>query len=1117
MNLNKLRRSSILVAGLVCGLFVASANLPAANLSADPLLAGFRNPSSWAKPTLFWMMGETTTTKEGITADLEAYQQMGFGGATWFEQLFLHRTDPVKAFTPEYFELVRHAATESKRLGLVFEFNVSSGYCTGGRWITPELAMQRLISSTVTVKGPQRYVASLPRPGEVQLNHYRDIAVLAFPAPTGTTETARPKISSSPPLPNLESLLDGDLSTGVQVVIARTNFPIQIVLEYPRSVTRRSLRLVMHPAESSWEHTGNNEPFVPPGVLEVSDDGLTYRTVADLPTPIWNWRSYSDRRTVSFPAVSGRFFRLNFNRWEGWEQRDIPSIYPSGERLISEIELTGAARVDRWEEKAGYAAEYPALDRTPEFAPAECLDVKAMRDLTPLMDGDGRLTWEVPPGEWTIFRLGHTAVNFPTLHGRPEVSGLECDKLSAEAAEFHFEHYAKVIQEQCRAAGGRLDGFHLDSCEYGAQNWTPRFREEFHARRGYDLTPYLPAMQGFVVGDRDRTDRVLFDVRRTIADLMADNQFGKLRELCEKNGLRFTAQAPGATMGVYANMIQCKGRCDIPAGEFWINGRKQVDFYDIRDTASAAHVYGRPIAAAEAFTGSRWQAYPDMLLPYANEAFANGINRLVLMGGQHQPWSDQIACSGGQRIRPFQRYNTWWPMSRSWWEYLSRSCQLLQQGRFVADVCYSTGEDIPARLLTYRLSPPLPAGYDYDACPPEVIIRDMQVRDGRIVLPDGMSYSVLALPDTERMTLSLLRKVRELVRAGATVSGPKPLGSPSLADADAEVRRLAQEVWGGLNGTTVTESRFGRGRVVWGQSLPQIFGGLKLPPDCVFEETSAQSDVHWIHRRTDDADIYYIGNLRPTAETFRAVFRTTGKQPELWDAATGEVRDLPEFAEREGRTSVALRLEAGEGCFVVFRKPVRPPESIAGNGGAKKPSGNFPLLTGLGELAGSWSVSFDPKHGGPTAPVVFAQLEDWAKRSEDGIRFYSGEATYRKELALPTECLAAKAAGDRLYLDLGKVAVVASVKLNGHDLGVAWKAPYRVDITDAVRADRNQLEITVANLWLNRMIGDAGLPEDKRVVRVSYNPHAPDQPLVTSGLLGPVTLQAGASGIALKP
>ncbi|MGQ9591157.1 MAG: glycosyl hydrolase, partial [Planctomycetota bacterium] len=738
-------------------------------------------------------------------------------------------------------------------------------------------------------------------------------------------------------------------------------------------------------------------------------------------------------------------------------------------------------------------------------------------DLTERLGPGGRLSWEAPAGRWCVLRFGSTLLGSLTKCASPGSQGLEIDPLSAEAMDVHFRETAeKLIADAGPHARSTLRWLHVDSYEVGADvggeqpTWTPRFREEFRARRGYDLLPFLPVLAGKIVDGRGVSNRFLRDYRLTIGELIAEKHYGRLAELARSHGLG-THPESGGPFWPHIDALACLGRSDIPMGEFWkrkVEGEDWVWYradYPLSDTvkqaATAAHIYGKRLSQAEAFTsmGPNWEEAPWDLKDIGDLAFAAGLTRNVLCFYVHQPRLDivpgwQWEAAGTH----FDRNVTWWSRSSAWLRYLARCQHLLAQGHFVADVLYFAGEDVPSFVPGRAfLDPPLPTGRDYDVTNAEVLLTRLGAREGRLVLPDGMSYRLLVLPGRRTMSPRVLGKIAEIVRAGATVLGARPERAPGLEGcpgSDEEVRRLAAELWGDVDGERVRERRFGLGRVIQGRSIEEVLLSDGLPPD--FEVSGAPSGaIAWIHRSAPEAEIWFVSNQTDREVRIQCAFRVSGRAPELWDAVTGEVRDAEEFSDDGLRTAVPLVLAPRGSVFVLFRRP-----AAAREGRGR----NFPDLRPYGEIPGPWIVSFDPKLGGPER-AVFERLEDWTQRPEEGIRFYSGTATYRAAFDLPQSL---RGRTGPVYLDLGKVRNLAEVRLNGRGLGVVWTAPWRVEISAVAREGRNELEIDVVNLWPNRLVGDAGLAPERRVTATNVRKFTRDSPLLPSGLLGPVRLLA---------
>jgi hypothetical protein len=572
----------------------------------------------------------------------------------------------------------------------------------------------------------------------------------------------------------------------------------------------------------------------------------------------------------------------------------------------------GAFRIENIGAKAAYGVGGVGMPETKVAPPGSAIERDRIVDLTAKMDSAGRIAWDVPAGSWMVLRFGFTGTGAENAPSPASGRGLECDKLSREGIEAAFDGMmAKLIDDVGPGAGRDLVATHIDSWENGSQNWTDRMREEFRARRGYDILPFLPAYTGRVVGSLETTERFLWDLRRTVSDLVVENYAGRMRELAKAKGLRLTIEAYGGPCDV----LPYGGRADEPMGEFWMGGGAMET---CRGMASAGHVYGKPIIGAEAFTagdGERWRDHPASIKSLGDRAFCEGINRFVFHRYALQPWT--VDRRPGMTMGPwglhYERTETWWEKSPDWHRYLARCQLLLRQGLYVADICFLQPETPPQGFGDHPRQ-----GYGWDECPAEVVLERMAAKDGRIVLPDGMSYAVLVLPEARAMTPALLAKVEALVREGATVLGPPPLRSPSLSGhpaCDEEVRRIAAALWGDVDGAKVKERAHGRGRVAWGYSPEALLARMGVRPD--FESAGR---LRSIHRRSPGADIYFVANPHPRAVTGTATFRVTGKVPELWWPDSGRIERAALHEEKDGATTVLLPLEASGSVFVVFRE-----------------------------------------------------------------------------------------------------------------------------------------------------------------------------------------------------
>ena len=730
--------------------------------------------------------------------------------------------------------------------------------------------------------------------------------------------------------------------------------------------------------------------------------------------------------------------------------------------------------------------EFPAVPHEEDTSTADVLDLSGK------LDADGTLHWTAPAGDWQVLRFGCTINDHCRVSTCSEGwDGYALDPFDAGA----FTRYWNAVVEPLITDAGPLAGktlkyLHTDSWEVEVANWTPTLRAEFQQRRGYDLLPWLPVIAGKIVNSRNETDRFLADFRRTMGDLAIDNHFKLFQDGAHKHGLQIHPES-GGPHAVPIDAQQCLGMDDAPMSEFWAwswtHRIGDENRFFVKQPASAAHTYGHPLVLAEGFTtiGPHWQeTLWDNLKPAFDHACTEGLNLLVWHAFVCSPESQGIP---GQQYFAGTHLNpnvTWWEKSGPFFAYINRCQSLLQQGLPVADVAYYYGDHVPNFAQLRRSDPArLGRGYDYDVITEEALLTRATVKDGRIVLPDGMSYRILVLADRTSISLPVLQKLRELVAAGATVLGPKPeeaSGLKGFPQSDAEVKRIADELWGS-------------GRIRSEKTAREMLLANGVWPDCDFQ-AGPNSGFDYIHRTTGDAEIYFVANRTTnTARATTVAFRVTGKAPELWNAVTGEYQFAAGYEEKDGRTYVPLDFDPCGSWFVVFREPA-----------AKHPATSYDtslILKSIREISGVWAVKFDPKWGGPDS-VEFSNLVSWTKRDEPGIKFYSGTATYEKTFTLPPQTQDARP--KTLFLDLGNIRELAEVKVNGKSCGVTWSPPFRVDITDAVKPGANHLEIEVVNFWPNRIIGDAGLPPEQRLTHTNVRKLTKNTPLIESGLLGPV-------------
>ena len=1181
----------LLQAGGCASPSVSVAGGSAASASSDEVAARFATPPDECGPWVYWFWLDVNVTRAGITADLEAMKAVGISGVLIFDDDV--GTPPsfngVKFGDPKWYELFKFACSEANRLGMHINVNNDAGWCgSGGPWITPEMSMQRVVWSQTLIAGGKPVDEILPQPSTV-LNFYRDIAVLAVPAPASVNSAAVTASSSKPGHPpiivsqnaahyNIDRFWQSHGWTA----------PEWLCFEYPRPFRADTLLLT---PKFCWG----------PRKIEMqcSENGRDWKTLATAEVD-----KTETLQQFTFPPTTARYFRIlmlsNYSIFGG----DVVS--PPKEQNVQICNARFCLRSNAWVDQtgAGYRmrsvyddvnTEYniPAPATWPQLRAEQDIPGNSIIDLSTSLDKEGRLKWDAPAGHWAILRFGYTTTGVPNHPAPAGGLGLECDKLSRKAVQLQFNSLmGKILKYVGPADRKAIVSTHIDSWEIGSQNWSPDFQLEFKRRRGYDLTRYLPIMTGRVIENLETSERFLWDLRKTVGDLLVENYAAAMREIAERHGLRLSIEA---YQGEPASDMRYAGQAFEPMSECWAWPRYGLDSI-VAEMTSAGHVYGHNIIGQETFTSmsdEKWLGHPAVVKDIGDWCFCEGINRFVIHRYAMQPWTNPHYAPGvsmGPYGLHYERTETWWHVTKPWHQYVARCSYMLRQGNFVADVCYMQAEGEPQEFdplnrgqpepttgysnFHTKVAPPGRPGYNYDGCPPEVVLARMEYKDGFLTLPGGMKYRVLVLPDSPAMTPQLLGKIKKLVEAGATVIGSRPWKSPSLENfphCDKQVEQLAAELWD-------------TGKIKSGQSAAQVLAARGIAPDFQCD----QPMVRWTHRHTPDMDIYFLANGK-AAEDYpysgesllaNCAFRLTGARPEFWNPETGTISPAPVYKTSDGRTYLPIAFKPKGSVFVVFRhhasvEPADPVQRISRSGREllsvpnKFPTqvselacqqavalavqsngglmariavpGSYEFTFASGKLCtvevleipmpitvnGPWNVRF-PLGWGTPAEIHLDQLIAWNKHPDAGVRYFSGTAEYRTEFDIPNDLLTPER---RTYLDLGEVAVMAHVVLNGHDVGILWKPPFDLDVTPALIAGRNQLIIRVTNLWINRMIGDEQLPEDcdraadgsllkwpqwlldgkpsptGRLTFTTWQLWHKTDPLVESGLIGPVRLR----------
>jgi hypothetical protein len=1092
----------------------------------DVLLKGFSNPPESAWPRVWWHWMNGNITKEGIKLDLEWMHRVGIGGFHNFDASLSTPQVVEKRLaymTPEWKDAFRYAVTLGDQLGMEEAIASSPGWSeTGGPWVPAAQGMKKYVWSETDVEGgkPLRVAPAHPpvSTGPFQdygdrgapaagaaPQFYGDAAVVAFRRPPVDVpiESLHPKVTVSAGALDTAMLSEGDPAQPAMLPIPAAGRNAWIQYEFTEPQSMRSVTIAMHDLdETAAVFTGIASPDKS---LEASDDGQNFRLVVELP------KGGAPEHTVSFPPVQARFFRLLFKPAPAPPKRswmagmDASSLGikigpPPTNYEIVRLALRPGPRVNRFEEKAAFTP-FPDLYRvaTPAFAAAEVIARSDVVDLTSRLREDGSLDWTPPPGDWVVLRFGYSLLGTTNHPATAEATGLEVDKLNARFVKNYMDGYLNSYKEAVGADWMGKRGIQYvvtDSWEAGSQNWTDDMIARFKARRGYDPVPWLPVLAGRVVESAEASDAFLWDFRKTIADLVADEHYGQVQASLKERGMGHYGESHEGGRALIADGMEVKKLDDIPMSAMWTQlfGQNKESFNynaDDRESASVAHIYGQNLAAAESMTASAapWAWSPATLKPTADSEFLNGINRIVIHESAHQPLVDKAP---GLTLGPFgqwfNRNETWAEEAGPWVKYLARSSYLLQQGRFGADLVYFYGEDSNLTAIFTAKAPAVPAGYGFDYINADGLIHELFVDGGQIATKSGMRYRVLGLdPYSRHMSLPVLRAIRKLVEDGGIVAGGKPTDDPSLADDQAEFHRLADGLFG--DGTGVHE--MGKGAVYAGQSLEEVFAALKVRPD--FEHTKPETDTRllFVHRRIADGELYFVDNRNDRDEVVDATFRVAGRAPELWRAETGTTEPAS-YKVVDGRTTVPLHLEPWGTVFVVFRHPTAETSRTL-------PQAEETLLTRVG---GPWKVSFQAGRGAPPS-ITVDTLSSWSDSPDSGVKYFSGTGTYTGTLEAPAGWFRRDR---RLWIDLGDVKNLAEVTVNGKALGVVWHAPYRVDVTSELRTGANEVSIKVTNAWVNRLIGDQQPDAAVKYTFADVHPYKVNSPLLPSGLLGPVQI-----------
>ena len=1038
----------------------------------DPLAQGFTNPPQSTKPMVWWHWMNGNITQEGIRKDIEWMHRIGIGGFHVFDagintpKIVDKRLDYM---SEDWKKAFRGAIELADSLGMEVVVPSSPGWSsTGGPWVEPKDAMKKIVWREVNIKGGKKIRMELPEPftvsgkfqnipvlpehshasGAIAEKYYTDVAVIAVrrPAADKTLAELGAKVTSSGGTFTLEQLTNGDLTDYGKLPAHKSGYA-WIQYEFPKAQTIKALSVV----NENPRRRGHSVPAYCLDSLQVSDDGVNFRTVFGITV------GDALRQTISFEGITARYFRLKHKNPKAYFHYSMGTPDPDPEySQIAEFVIYPQSRINHAEEKAGYAAGhdldlYPTLHATDADASIEVIDLTAHVE-------DGILKWDAPAGDWTIYRFGASLTGKKNHPASPEATGLEVDKINPEAWKRYFRNYLDMYKD---ASGGMLGQRGIqyvltDSYEAGHVNWSPLLFEEFTERRGYSPVPFLPALTGTIVYDTEQSEQFLLDWRKTIGELFEEN-YANLTDLVrDEYGMKgcFIESHENGRCFI-ADGMSIKKSASYPMSAIWVPGkvgtpdRIPEGKADIRESASVAHIYGQNVVAAESLTsiGYAQQAFsycPENLKPTADIELAQGLNKFVIHESAHQPLdSHKPGLSLGVYGQWFTRHETWAEQAGEWMKYLARSCFMLQQGKSVADILWYYGEDNNITGLYSHSFPDIPSGYNFDFASPEVLMKEITVKNGKLCTKTGMEYSVLVLdPNASKMSPQIAEKIEYI----------KSCGIPVCTHIGAEIADRLQQ-----NGVS---------------------------PDWTYSGTDT---LNFVHRSLPDAEIYWVNSAKNERKKADVSFRVSGLKPYLWHPVSGEMKEVG-YSFADGRTILSLEFEPYDAYFIVFKGKTETAEFKTADVQASL----------LEEITGGWDVTFEDKFG-QKKEVALGSLTPWNQHEDRWIKHFSGTATYRKEINIPDH-------SGRLVLDMGTVGNIAEVSVNGKKVATLWKAPFHVDITDFVEAGTAELEIKVTNLWVNRLIGDSDATAESAGSYTSTSFFKPEDQLLPSGLLENIKL-----------
>ncbi|MBI4909490.1 MAG: hypothetical protein HY820_38080 [Acidobacteria bacterium] len=1061
-------------------------------MAADELERGWRNPPNEARPHAYWLWLNGHVNPATAREELQAMKDAGFGGVLLFD-MGARGEKPVTppagpAFlSPQWMKQFKESVTQAKQLGLQVDFSVVSSWDLGGHWIEPKHGSMGLYPVETTVDGGSAVDMILPFPPKPpsapqgpdgKPAYWKDAAVLAVPSQLrGPGHDFVIQLDPAGDHALKEAVLDNG-NPGSSPVTATMSPVREFSIAVSSGGTQDSdFKEVLR---ASLPAAAGPQRFALPAGAHGRFVRLRLHSAHDSARPRWTLGEFALFNTAGVNVALG---------YQGDRMRNGAAVLRSTAPYGYGPEWNRDNLHDG--ETNGPRGVFATAGRPPfHFA-----STGAVADVTRYVDAQGRLKWNAPAGHWTILRYVVMNIGERLKVPSPNSDGWATDHFSAEATRAHMDYVVQRLKEtfgDVKSSG--LANLYLASYEVVGPVWSPGFLEDFRRLRGYDMTPYLPAVFGARVVDDQTTARFLFDYRKTLSDVLIRAYYQAAREVAHQAGLGIKSEAGGPGPPVHnvpVDSLLANAAVDEIQGEFWPFRPNADGLWVVKETASAGHIYGKPRIHMEAFTSFEgWREGPQDLKPSADRVFCEGANHMVWHTWTHGPpeaGKPGWVYLAGTHVN---RNVTWWPKIKPFLDYLSRSSFLLQRGQFVGDVLYYYGDGGFKFIPPRRVKPSLGAGYDYDYTNSDVILNRLSMKDSRFMLPDGTRYSVLVLPDDRELPAAVLAKIEKLVSEGGTVIGPKPLRSVGLEGypaSDAAVRDIGARMWADLDGKTKTSHSHGKGRVVWGKTEREVLASMGMAPDFTSPAT-----FDFTHRRDGSADIYFVRNTTAQRQSANLTFRVSGRQPELWNPVTGQIANATAWSRAGNATRVSLDLPENGSVFVIFQKPA-----------VETPTPKPAVAPSPVSIAGPWTADFE---NGPKA-VAFPQLTSWTKNPE--LQYFAGTARYRTTFRMPAGW---RRTGFAPHIDLGRIWTIGEVWLNGKPLGVVWTAPFTVDASNALQDGENTLEVEVTNTWFNRLIGDSKLPPAQRTTRTNVTtsgglPWNKLEPL-ESGLFGPVRLIA---------